>query len=263
MFKNLTNAKKKPEQEVVGNFPLFFKKPVPVDAQRHAHAGLLVTQDVSFAAGTNSIMLNAIEFFEASRHYPIVFLDAEIPLPVAIVGLEKKNYFVNSKNHWKEGAYIPAYVRKYPFIFMEAAERQQFVLCIDEAAPQFREIGGKDTLPLFKDGAATDTGRGALEFCTSYQKHYLVTQNFCAELKKLELLVPAQSDTKLVSGRDIHLGGFLAVDEKKINELPDETIVDFFKKGWLPLIYTALLSNLNWKTLADMAAEAEKKSKTH
>lgn len=248
----------KPAASEARNLPLFFQKPVPLDMKRHAKAGLLPVQDISFAATTNSILVNAVEFFEAARQYPIVFTQNDATLPAVVVGLEQQNYFVNKKGQWKEGSYLPAYVRKYPFVFMDAPERNEFLLCVDEAAPQFKENGGKDAIPLYKDSTPSDLTRNALEFCTAYHNHHQLTRRFCEDLKAADLLTPMRSDAKLASGREIHLGGFQSIDEKKLASLPDATVLDFFKKGWLPLIYAAVMSGSNWKKLVDMAAARDK-----
>jgi len=258
MSKSALNPKTGAEQAPVSDLPLFFKKPVPLDVTRHAKAALLQSQDATFAVATNSIVVNVAEFFEAAKYYPIVFLQAESPLPVAILGLEQKNYFVNSKGRWKDGTYVPAYVRKYPFILMDIPERKEFALCIDEAAPQFKASGAKGALTLFEDDKPTEATRNALEFCTAYQNHYQITRAFCEGIRDAGLLMPTRSDIKLANGREIHLGGFFAIDEKKVGELSDETIVDFHKKGWLPLIYASLISYSNWKLLVDMASEEDK-----
>ena len=244
--------------ENAGAFPLFFKRPAPLDKKRHAKAGLLPKQNLAFAATTNSIAINAVEFFEASKEYPIVFTQSENILPVAIVGLEQQNYFVNSKGNWKEGAYLPAYVRRYPFVFMDMPERKEFLLCIDEEAEQYQESGGKDALLLYKDGEPSELTRNALEFCTAFHNHHQLTRRFCADIKAADLLMPAQSNAKLYSGREIRLSGFQAIDEKKLKALPDEKVLELFKKGWLPLIYAALMSASNWKKLVEMAAVQEK-----
>lgn len=242
------------------NLPLFFKQPAPLDAKRHAKVALAATQDMSFAATTNSILLNAVEFTEAARQYPIVFTQEENPLPAAILGLESGNYFIDAKNQWKDGAYIPAYVRRYPFVFMEVPEREQLVLCIDEKAPQYRDKAGKGDLPLFTGETPSELTKNALEFCTAFQNHFQITQNFCAAIKEAGLLEPTRSDVKLYNGREIHLSGFQVINEKKVAELPEATILDFHKKGWLPLIYFALMASSNWKRLIDIAAEREKKN---
>src|SRR5690606_31810160 len=109
----------------------------------------------------------------------------------------------------------------------------------------------------YKDAQPSDLTKNALEFCTAYHNHHQLTRRFCDDMKAAGLLTLTRSDAKLFNGREIHLGGLQAIDEKKVNELPEATILEFFKKGWLPLIYSALMSGSNWKKLVDIAAERE------
>ena len=237
--------------------PMFFRAPQPIDATRHAKAGLVAVKDLSFAKGTNSISINAVEFFEAAKYYPIVFTLGEVPLPGVIVGMEQQNYFIDRKGHWKADTYIPAYVRKYPFLFLDVPEQKQLVLCVDEGAPQYREKGGKDIPALFEGAAPSELCRNALEFCKSYHQHYLNTCAFGEDMKRTGLLEPMQSSMKLSNGRSISLSGFYTIDEKRVAELPEATIIDFHKRGILPLIYAAMMSASNWKRIADLAHDME------
>ncbi len=255
--KSSSAAKESPAAE--GKFPLFFKHPAPLDVRQHSKASIFPSNDFSFTTETNSIAINGIEFVEAAKHYPIIFLQADIPLPVVVLGLEKNNYFVNAKGAWKEDTYIPAYVRKYPFVFMDVPEQKTFILCVDEAASAFAPNTVKGALPLYKDNEPSELTRNALEFCTAFHNHSVITRRFCEDLKAANILVPSESNTKLFNNRKINLGGFQVIDEKKLNALPDETILDFHKKGWLPLIYFALMSASHWKKLADMAGSLEPK----
>lgn len=248
-------------QENKGNLPLFFRKPVPLDSTKHGKAGIKNKQGLAFTRSTNSVPLNAIEFIEAAKHYPIVFTTDELALPAAIVGLEQENYFVDSKGTWKEGTYIPAYVRKYPFVFMEVPEQQQYLLCIDEDAELFASKVTDEKMAFYKDGQPSELTKQALEFCTAFHNHYMITRNLCKDLKEADLLTPNQSDAKLYNGRQIRLGGFQLIDEAKFNALPDDKILEFRKKGWLPFIYFALMSASNWKKIVDMAAEVERTQK--
>ena len=263
MSKTSFNPKTGAAPAADNGLPLFFKTPVPLDAKRHAKAGLLPAQDMYFAASTNSVVINAVEFFEACRQYPIVFTSGRDCLPAAVVGLEQKNYFVDDRGRWKEEAYIPAYVRKYPFVFMEVPERKEFMLCIDEDSSQLKINGSKDALPLYNENAPSAVTKNALEFCTAYHNHYLFTRSFCDAITKAGLLTETRSDAKLASGRELHLGGFLSIDEKRVKAMSDETVLEFFKKGWLPLIYAALMSGNNWKKLVDMAGRIEKKRRAN
>ncbi len=70
-----------------------------------------------------------VEFAVAARHYPIVFSNSAPHLPVTVCGLQTgSNAFVGNDNRWTQGCYVPAYVRRYPFILMENAEAKQFIL---------------------------------------------------------------------------------------------------------------------------------------
>jgi len=233
--------------------PLFFRNPHMLDVKRHAKSVIRPGSDYSFAASTNSIPLTTLEFIEASKHYPIVFTSGEQPLPVAIVGLERDNYFVKKDGHWAPGAYIPAYVRQYPFVFFERAEEKKFYLCIDEGAANFSLEADKNGTPLYDGDKVSAITQNALQFCTAFYNHHMITRNFCKDLRTHNLLIPYQSEIKLMSGKKLGLGGFEMIDEKAFNALPDDVFLMLRKKGWLPFIYLALSSASNWKRLADIA----------
>jgi hypothetical protein len=234
--------------------PLFYQKPAALEKSRHAMAAVVTEPDLRFARATNSVTINALEFIEAAKHYPIVFTATDEPTPLAILGFEKENYFVDEAGKWREGSYVPAYVRQYPFIFFEHAEEKKFILCIDEKSSQFRSQGASGAVKLFnEDGSPSPLTNQALEFCTSYYRHHAITLNFTAALLKYKLLVPYQSQVTLKSGRKAGLSGFSMIDEKMFNALSDEVFLEFRSKGWLPFIYLALASASNWNRLSALA----------
>jgi hypothetical protein len=236
-------------------FPLFYEKPAAIEKVRHASSGLHTQVELRFARATNSLAVNVLEFLEVAKHYPIVFTDSEAPLPLAIVGLEQENYFINAEGKWQEDCYIPAYVRQYPFILFENAADKKFVLCVDEKSPHFRANGGEGTTALFnEDGTPSPMTNQALEFCSAYYRHHMITRSFTADLKKHNLLAPYNSQMTLESGRQISLSGFQMIDETAFNALSDEVFLEFRKKGWLPFIDFALGSMSNWRRLAVRAS---------
>jgi len=234
--------------------PLFFKQPAPVTPDRHATATIQPDAGFGFASATNSIPLNAIEFIEAGKFYPIVFTNDEQPMPVALVGLESTNYFLSKDGQWDAASYIPAYVRQYPFVFLEASETQQFILCVDEGSPHYSAEGGKGAALFDEEKKPTALTQQALQFCTAFYNHFAITKNLCNDLKEHKLLVQNGSQVKLLNGRTINLGGFQLIDEAAFNALDEKVFNDFRQKGWLPFIYLALAATSNWKVLADKAA---------
>ena len=104
--------------EVVG-LPLFYGAPEVLDPKRHAGLGLEEKVTYGFTAKTNAIPVNAAEFGRVARDYPIVFIGANQLKAAAVVGLRKnENLMVDSDGTWAADAYIPSYVRRYPFVFV-------------------------------------------------------------------------------------------------------------------------------------------------
>lgn len=240
--------------------PLFYGHPVPLSPRRHGDKSISDTITFEFAQNHNSVPINAMEFPQASRQYPIVFTASTPVAPVAVFGLkEGQNFFVGDDGKWLDAAYVPAYVRRYPFIFMTSGDRQKFTLCIDEDSRFLVTDGGK---ALFNGDEPAQAVQDALEFCKAFQGHFDATSEFCAELAAQDLLVTHRADVTLVSGKKLGLAGFRVVDEVKFNALPDEVILAWRKRGWLPAIYAHLISQNNWSNLVRLATLQEAEGNT-
>jgi hypothetical protein len=247
-------ADAKPEAAEAPRFPLFYKAPRPVEATRHAKSGLIENMDVGFAADANAIPVNIVEFAVAARHYPIVFSTAEPSLPVVVSGLRTgTNAFIGADNTWARGFYIPAYVRRYPFILMENAEKEQFILCVDEESGAMTDGGERQ---LFNDdGKPSELTDRALEFCRAYHGQYEATRQFVAALNEHDLLTENSTEIRLTDDRKIQMQGYKVIDREKFDKLPDDVFLDWRKKNWLPVVYSHLLSLSNWPSVLQRAAD--------
>lgn len=225
--------------------PLFYQRPTPLDPVRHAGKRLRRNAGFSFAARTNSVLLTAAEFPAALRFYPIVFTVANPAMPLALLGVtSESNLFVDAAGAWRAHTYVPAYVRRYPFAFIESGDRKAFTLCVDEVSPFLTEGDGE---PFFVDGKPSTLTEQALRFCTEFQGLFQGTQAFAEALAGSGLLIERQADFRSPAGKQASLSGFRIVDEQKFNELPDETFLDWRKRGWVHLVHAHLfsLANLN------------------
>lgn len=245
-------AKQKDAQ--TGSLPLFFKNPHPLHEQRHAQAGLKLLDHFGFAAHTNSIALNVVEFFEAARSYPIVFTASGKVMPVALLGIQDRNCFIDKNGHWLRRCYIPAYVRRYPFIFMEDAEQDKFILCVDESAPHYSSDAPEKRF-FDEKGEMSEFSRHALQFCALYQQHHMHTVAFCEALIEQELLVEKAMTMRLPDGKEVALSGFRVLDTERFQSLPDAVYLEWRHKGWIAALDAVLLSYTNWKYLAELLAE--------
>jgi hypothetical protein len=229
--------------------PLFYKEPRPLSSARDADTSLRIADNQRFAAGTNSVPLVAAEFAAACRAYPIVFTGDDTPLPVALLGLRKaENLFIDAEGRWEPNVYVPAYVRRYPFIFMENKETGQFTLCVDAAAEGV--VPGREN-PFFADGKPAEITNTALNFVRDYQVQAKLTEEFATALAEAGLLVDRRADVTLASGEKIGLAGFKAIDEEKFGALPAATVQDWHTRGWLALAYAALISAAGWPGLIE------------
>lgn len=229
--------------------PVFYQRPELLTAERHAQKSLAATLDHRFARNANAVPLNGVELELAQRHYPIVFSEEAAPFPMAILGLRTaENLFLGAAGTWQEGIYVPAYVRRYPFVFMTGPDQKQFALCID-AASGFVVDG--DGNPFFREGQPTALTKNALAFCASFQAEYEKTRAFAAALAERGLLESRTASIELGDGRKVAFGPFRAIDVAKLGALPNAVIADWLRSGWLGWIYAHLMSAANWAALAN------------
>lgn len=102
--------------------------------------------------------------------------------------------------------------------------------------------GGEEGQPLFVDGKATEMVQQALEFCGQYTREHEQTLAFSKALTDNGLLVERNATVRTPDGREFNLNGFLVVDVEKFVALPEATVVEWHRSGWLALIHQHLMS---------------------
>lgn len=234
--------------------PLYYEKPVLLDRDKHRTRRVGPSNGFAFARKANSLYVAGAEFAEAGREYAIVFTrgaNGEV-VPVVMLGLRaRENLFVGDQAQWL-GQYVPAFVRRYPFVLAQLAG-QALGVCIDEAFPG---LGDEQGEPLFDaQGNNTPFLQNALDFLNLYQQEYLHTQGFCRRLVQAGLLTEMNARADLVDGRSFTVAGLLVVDEKKLMALEDGVALSLFRAGELHLVSLHLASLPNMKKLVDRMAE--------
>jgi SapC. len=218
---------------------LFYQRPEALTPEHHGKLHLKKDGDFNFAKATNSVAITATEFVAAMRSYPIVFA-AGAPYPLAVLGLEQNNLFVDDSGQWSIGHYVPAYIRRYPFAFIAHPDGERFVLGIDRASTLLEKEG--EGPALFESGKPSDVTQKALAFCGAFQTDHAVTTSFGQALETAQVLMHNQAQAKLPDGRQMSLSGFRIVDRRKFASLPSDTIVDWHRRGWLALVHYHLAS---------------------
>lgn len=229
------------------SMPLFYKNPTPLDAKAHAKLSLKKNFGFGFTEGVNAVPVNLIEMPQVCHYYPIAFSPDGNATPVAILGLrDSENLFLTGKN-WLENAYIPAYIRRYPFIFSELPGKEQLTLCVDAQDDIVDESG--DQKFFGADGKPSQLAENALEFCKSYHAAAQQTMDFSKYLAASGLLVDREAQINVAGNRRISFSGFKIVDEQKLATMDDKAFIEWRNKGWLPFLYAHLFSGAQWQRL--------------
>lgn len=228
---------------------LIYETAVPVSAARHRDACVEVGTDYAFARNVNSVPLMAVEFPHAAPEYAIVFAGKDELMPAVILGVRGNENLYLAGGKWS-AKYVPAFVRRYPFVFSSTDDGKTFMLCVDEAFPGFnREARGQR---LFgEDGKPSAYVDNVLKFLKEYQLQFARTRAFCRKVKELGLLEPMQAQIATGGGERLSLGGFWAVNRDKLKALPGDKLAELAKTDELELLYLHLQSMRNFNLVKD------------
>ncbi len=243
--KEKTATEDAPKQ--TGN-PMFYEQIAILNATEHGDLKVKELDNFKFAAGANSIVLTVSEFSIAALDYPIVFgKSGDSYTPFAVTGYKQgENVFVDDKGNWRDKAYVPAYVRRYPFFLAESNDRTTLSLGVDLA---YEGISKKDGKAIYDKGEPGEVAKNALNFCARFRGELEKTNNLMKQLADMDLLVERSATVQLRDNDPARIVGFSIVDEKKLNELDDAKFLELRKSGLLTLIYCHLWSMRIWDNL--------------
>jgi len=239
---------------------LIYETAVPVSSGRHAKCSVEPGKSFAFTRKVNSVPLMAVEFPQAAPEYAVVFAqNGDDVVPVVILGArQSENLYLTDDDAWR-AKYVPAFIRRYPFIFSTSDDGKTFTLCVDEAFQGFNYQGRGQAL-FTADGKPTPYVDNVLKFLQEYRAQFLRTQAFCAKLKDLNLLEPMRAEFTLAGGEKTTLTGFQAVDRARLKALPAQTLSELAASDELELIYLHLQSMRNFNEVKDrllMARDAQ------
>ena len=234
---------------------MFYERVTPLN--RDLHKSLRLTKpegDCSFAAHTSFVPLAGVEFVQCALHYPILFTGADKELaPVALLGLAPgSNVFVNENGRWAAGCYVPAFIRRYPFVLARSEESQQtLTVCVDD---QYKGFGEGEAL-FNDDGTDAPALREAIGFMQGFLTEMERTRAFMQRLEALNLLVGRDMQLTDAAGKSVLLRGFKVVDDSRLASLDEETVLAFQRAGFDAWIHAHLISLGNIPLLQQRSTE--------
>lgn len=232
---------------------MIYESAVPVSSESHRDWSVKMGEDYKFSSKVNSVPLLAAEFRAAAQDYAIVFAgDGNDVVPSVILGVrDGENSNVSADGSWT-GSYVPAFLRRYPFVFSRSEDEKDFVLCIDERFDGFNTDGKGERL-FDTDGEQTTFLKSKLTFVSEYQALFERTAVYCKWLQENDLLEKAQAQFNLADGQTASLSGFFTINFEKLKALSAETLVEMVRSDELELCYAHLFSLGNLTPMAQKA----------
>ena len=222
--------------------PIMYKELRPLSSNEHKNFRTRPAAEAPFLANIHAVPIIVDEFVAAQRYFPIVFSVGENAVPLALMGLnEGVNVFVDEKGALLNPTYVPAYVRRYPYMLARLTDdSDNLSLCFD---PQSDLVGEfEDGTPLFDGDQASEATKSILKFCEEFEVGAQRTGAFVKELKEAGLLIDGELTIQLNDSQPAIYRGFQMVDEKKFRELRGDELRKLNQNGILPLVVAHLFS---------------------
>lgn len=226
------------------SLPLFYNDLMPLNLRDHEKWLSRISETAGWLVNQHAVPLTVEEFFLAQRHYPIVFSSGERPVPLALFGLnEGVNVFVDEKGALTSDVYIPAYVRRYPFLLAKLDPNTDTMsLCFD---PSSGLLGSdlKKGEKLFEDGKPSEYTQDVMKFCENFEGAGLRTQAFVDELKKHDLLMEGEvAITQEGLEQPYVYRGFQMINREKFADLRGDQLRTWNQNGALGLMWAHMMS---------------------
>jgi hypothetical protein len=231
---------------------LFYKQPEPLSLERHRNLGVKqVSAPFSFLREAHAVPITVSEFGFAATCYPVIFVGAD-KTPVAVMGIrQNENEYVDVNGQPDPDIYLPAFVRRYPFVFASEDNADRLLLCVDRAAPMVSE---NPDVRLFDGDQPSQFTQDAMEFCREFERQRRATVEFVELLDKAGLFETksvtfTQRDPQGNQGQPQKIADYFAISEEGLNALSDDKFSEIRNTGALAPIYAHMVSLLNWQRL--------------
>lgn len=237
---------------------LIYEQAIPVSASRHQDVSVAPAPDYAFSSGINAVPLMAVEFLRAAPEYAIVFTKAgDDVVPAVVLGVKgDQNLYLSDEKRW-DARYIPAFIRRYPFVFSSSADGKTLTLCIDETHPGVNREGRGERL-FGEDGKPSTYTERVLKFLQEYQAHFERTRAFGRRINEFGLLEPMQAQVTTPKGDKLSLNGFLSVSRERLRALDGDKLAKLAATDELELLYLQLHSMQNFAEVKDRFVSAMK-----
>lgn len=211
---------------------LIYDRIVAVSSKRHGRTSVEVGKDFRFAAKIDAVPVLAEEFASLARFCPIVFAGPEdAPLPHAMLGMKRgHNVFIGPKGGWA-APYIPAFLRRYPFISAPMGPEGAHVLAMDQAFAGVN-VTGKGHALYTEAGEPTKFLKDVTTFVGNFDASLEATRAFVARLMDHNLLEQMSIRVTDADGETTGaIGGMYGISQARLDALDADARDSLAEKG--------------------------------
>jgi len=226
------------------NLPLLYRGLEPLSRQAHGDMKVRRIDSVPAISQSHAIPVTVDEFMLAGRFFPIIFSIGDQPVPLALMGLHEgvNTYFDAEGRLIEHNVYVPAYLRRYPFMLARLTEAtDQLSLCFDPTADAVGAFDDGD--PLFDGENPSQATNDILAFCEQFEQAGQRTGAFMAELQNMKLLMDGEVAIQPEGSEQPFIyRGFQMIDEAKFRDLRGDELRKMNQNGTLGLVMAHLFS---------------------
>ena len=227
-----------------GQLPMLYNALDALNSGQHGKMKLKKSYALPQVGHTHAVPVTVEEFTIVQRHFPIIFSAGDNPVPLALLGLNEgvNTYFDADGRPITKDVYIPAYLRRYPFLLAKLRpDSDELSLCFDPSVGAIAEDA--DGQALFDGDQPSEVTKNILAFCEQFETAGQRTQAFMEDLLKSGLLMDGEVSIQPDGAEQPFLyRGFRMVDEEKLRELRGDELRKMNQNGMLPAIYAHLFS---------------------
>jgi len=238
------------------NSPPGYKNVVPFDKDVHGHLGIRPDIGFEFARELNAIYVTTTEILQAAHDYPVIFATDQSKaeyVPVAVTGFQAaKNLYLDKQNQWRANAYIPAYIRRYPFCVADIRRTEsgplESLICVDEDA-----LDETDTRFFDEAGNASKDWQKIETFLKEYEVARKTTALVCKAMQNADIFELFEAQAFHQEGQQFNLKNMHRVSEKKLAKQSAKVLKEFVQKQYMFVVYAHLMSLENFQQLLGLS----------
>jgi len=205
---------------------------VAIKKEQHQNIKVANQRDLSHLANQHIVPINAREFAQASTSYPVVIVkDPDSPRyrSVVMLGLEAGENLYYADNKWN-AIYVPQSASMVPFVLgLDPEKEKTLTACLDLDSPFVGE--DKDNALFDAEGNDTEYFKSIQESLGRLYDNEVANENFIKELNDNDLLMELELQISFSNNESKKLVGLYGINEEKLQNLSDDKVLDFHKRG--------------------------------